>query len=73
MLKWFWGGREFMYRLATLCKCKIKDLAFNYLGIPLEADPRRVSIWNSIMKKIQKKAVGVEKKFFVICGASGTY
>ncbi|XP_016684081.1 uncharacterized protein [Gossypium hirsutum] len=36
-------NEEFMYRVAAICKCKIGELSFNYLGIPLRADPRKIS------------------------------
>lgn len=34
---------EFLYRMAASCKCKIEELHFKYLGIPLGADPRRIA------------------------------
>ncbi|KAH1131305.1 hypothetical protein J1N35_002683 [Gossypium stocksii] len=34
---------EFLFRMATICKYKIGLLPFNYLGIPLGADPRKIS------------------------------
>ncbi|KAH1131037.1 hypothetical protein J1N35_002415 [Gossypium stocksii] len=40
---------ELLYRLPALCKCKIGTLPFDYLGIPLGADLKRISTWNSIV------------------------
>ncbi|KAH1064475.1 hypothetical protein J1N35_029462 [Gossypium stocksii] len=49
---------EFMYRMATVCKCKINELSFNYLGIPLGANPRKISTWNRIVKRVERKLSG---------------
>lgn len=35
-------NEEILYRMAAICKCKTRSLPFNYLGIPLGADLRRV-------------------------------
>lgn len=34
---------EFLYRMSTACKCIIGELPFNYLGMPLGADQRKVA------------------------------
>lgn len=49
---------EFLYRLAATCKCNIGSLPFEYLGIPLGADSRRISTWNVIVEKFKTKLSG---------------
>lgn len=49
---------ELLYKLVVLCKCKIGTLPFDYLGIPLGADPRIISTWNTIVEKFKKKLFG---------------
>lgn len=43
--------------MAALCICKIEDLPFNYLGIPLGADPRKIATWDSIVERFSKNYV----------------
>ncbi|XP_012441922.1 uncharacterized protein LOC105766924 [Gossypium raimondii] len=49
---------EFMYRMVVVSKCKIKELSFNYLGIPLGVDPRKISTWNGIVERVERKLSG---------------
>ncbi|KAA3472507.1 reverse transcriptase [Gossypium australe] len=51
----FGTDEEFLLRMAALCRCKIRDLPFNYLGIPLRADPRKIATWDSIAERFCKK------------------
>ncbi|KAL4348484.1 hypothetical protein GQ457_17G013620 [Hibiscus cannabinus] len=37
------------------CGCKVGELHFYYLGIPLGEDPRRVKIWESIVDRLKLK------------------
>ncbi|KAG8502370.1 hypothetical protein CXB51_000305 [Gossypium anomalum] len=46
--------------MAAVCKCKIGVLPFNYLGIPLGADPKKISSWNGIMDRVERKPLRVE-------------
>ncbi|KAG8479491.1 hypothetical protein CXB51_029692 [Gossypium anomalum] len=43
---------EFMYRMAAVCKCKIGELLFNCLRVPLEANLRKISSWNGIVERV---------------------
>ncbi|KAK5832869.1 hypothetical protein PVK06_016675 [Gossypium arboreum] len=49
---------EFVFRMDVVCKCKFGDLPFNYLGIPLGADPRKISSWDGIVKRVERKLTG---------------
>ncbi|KAL4309232.1 hypothetical protein GQ457_01G010870 [Hibiscus cannabinus] len=44
--------------LAGCCGCKIGALPFNYLGIPLGVDPRRVSTWDPVIERFRMKLSG---------------
>ncbi|KAH1063559.1 hypothetical protein J1N35_028546 [Gossypium stocksii] len=52
------GEEEFLFRMATICKCKIEELPFNYLGVPLGADPRKIFSWNGIVERVERKLSG---------------
>ncbi|KAL4282530.1 hypothetical protein GQ457_16G016200 [Hibiscus cannabinus] len=41
--------------------CKIGALPFNYLGIPLGSDPRRVSTWDPVIERFRIKLSGNKK------------
>lgn len=45
---------EFMFKMVSLCKCKIGSLPFDYLRIPLGADPRKLATWKPIVEKFKK-------------------
>ncbi|KAH1114716.1 hypothetical protein J1N35_008094 [Gossypium stocksii] len=49
---------ELLFRMAAICRCKIGKLPFNYLGIPLGADPRKVSSWDAIIDRVERKLSG---------------
>lgn len=49
---------ELLYKFTALCKCKIGALPLSYLGIPLRAYLRRISIWDAIVEKFKKKFLG---------------
>ncbi|KAH1091895.1 hypothetical protein J1N35_019152 [Gossypium stocksii] len=44
--------------MAAICKCKIEALPFMYLGIPLGADPKKISTWDGIVEKVERKLAG---------------
>ncbi|KAB2063727.1 hypothetical protein ES319_A10G237100v1 [Gossypium barbadense] len=54
----FCVDEEFLSRMAAICKCKIGVFPFNYLGIPLGADPRKISSWNGIVDRVERKLSG---------------
>ncbi|KAA3481604.1 Retrovirus-related Pol polyprotein LINE-1 [Gossypium australe] len=51
---------ELLYRMAAICKCKIGALPFNYLGIPLGANPKRLSTWEPIIDRVRMKLLGLK-------------
>ncbi|KAK5834954.1 hypothetical protein PVK06_010634 [Gossypium arboreum] len=54
----FGVNKEFLYRLAAICKCKVGVLPICYLGIPLGADSRGVATWDVMVEKFRKKFAG---------------
>ncbi|XP_016737961.1 uncharacterized protein [Gossypium hirsutum] len=49
---------ELLFRLAAICKCKIGLLLFNYLGILLGANLKRLATWELITDRVRKKLSG---------------
>ena len=45
-----------------IMRCDVKCLPITYLGIPLEANPRRVETWRPVIDKIKKKLSGWKSK-----------
>lgn len=54
----FGVDEEFLSLMAAACKCKIGFFPFNYLGIPLGADPKNISYWNGIVDRVERKLSG---------------
>nr|KYP41653.1 LINE-1 reverse transcriptase isogeny [Cajanus cajan] len=50
-----------LVRFATLLNCKIMDMPFNYLELPIGANPRKLATWNPVIQKFKKKACTLEK------------
>lgn len=54
----FGTEEEFLFRMVVVCKCKIGELSFNFLGIPLGADLRKISSWDGIVERVKRKLSG---------------
>ena len=50
-------------RLATLISCKIGTLPMNYLGMPLGAPHKALSMWDLILEKIECHLAGWKKLY----------
>lgn len=46
--------------------CKTQKLPMMYLGLPVGANPRRKSTWQSVVDKVRKK-FSLEEKIVVLC------
>ncbi|KAH1073880.1 hypothetical protein J1N35_026208 [Gossypium stocksii] len=57
--------------MAAVCKCKIGELPFNYLGIPFGADPRKVSSWNGVVERVERKLSGWKYRRNSLWGCEG--
>ncbi|KAA3463549.1 LINE-1 reverse transcriptase isogeny [Gossypium australe] len=62
---------ELLFRLATSCKCEIGSLPFNYLGIPLGANLKRLATWEPIIDRVRKIVVFVADILHVLVLSSG--
>lgn len=47
--------RSQVQRYASLSNCKLLQIPFVYLGIPIGSNPRREEIWDPIVMKFNKK------------------
>jgi hypothetical protein len=50
-------------RLAALLSCKIGSIPMNYLGMPLGAPHKALSMWDSILEKIERRLAGWKKLY----------
>lgn len=55
-------------RYAKYLNCKILSIPFVYLGIPIEANPRRKETWEPIITKFKKKLATWRHKHLTIAG-----
>lgn len=53
---------------AEALNCLSKKLPFNFLGLPLGANPRRRSTWSPVVDKIQKKLSSWKRKLMSVAG-----
>ncbi|CAL5328668.1 unnamed protein product [Camellia sinensis] len=54
--------------LAHRLNCLSKRLPFNFLGLPLGANPRRKSTWNPILDKVSKRLSSWKRKLLSFAG-----
>ncbi|KAL4333388.1 hypothetical protein GQ457_07G006800 [Hibiscus cannabinus] len=50
--------KDLLNELEEKCGCKVGELPFTYLGIPLGADPRRATTWDPIIERFRLKLSG---------------
>ena len=50
-------------RLAALLSCKIGSIPLNYLGMPLGAPQKALSIWDPILEKVERRLAGWKKLY----------
>ncbi|XP_042961829.1 uncharacterized protein LOC122296285 [Carya illinoinensis] len=65
------GSVSNIYDLANIMGCKVSSLPMKYLGLPLEALHRSVSIWDGVIQKIETRLAGW-KKIYLSKGGSVT-
>ncbi|KAL7195785.1 hypothetical protein ACSBR1_035923 [Camellia fascicularis] len=61
-------NREFTSQVAEFFNCKMKILPINYLGMPLGANPKRVSTWEPIIDKVKKRLASWKKRYLSLGG-----
>lgn len=45
---------DILEAVATFLSCSTTSVPFNFLGIPMGANPRRKATWNPILDKMRK-------------------
>ncbi|XP_040930092.1 uncharacterized protein [Gossypium hirsutum] len=58
---------ELLFRMAAICKCKIGTLPFNYLGVPLGANLKRLHLGTN-HRQSQEEVVGIEMSITFMAG-----
>jgi hypothetical protein len=57
------GEIEDVERLAQLLGCQVASLPMTYLGLPLGASYKVVSIWNGIIEKMEQRLAGWKRMY----------
>jgi len=57
------GAVEDVEGLAHLLGCRVASLPMTYLGLPLGASYKSVSIWNGVIEKIERKLAGWKRMY----------
>ncbi|XP_058217454.1 uncharacterized protein LOC131328533 [Rhododendron vialii] len=59
---------EIVESYAEILGCKVIKLPTKYLGLPLGANPRRWSTWNSVIERFEKKLSSLNRKNITLGG-----
>jgi hypothetical protein len=59
------GAVEDVDRLAHLLGCRVASLPLTYLGLPLGASYKSVSIWNGVIEKTERRLVGWKRMYLL--------
>jgi len=57
------GAVEDVDRLAHLLGCRVASFPLTYLGLPLGASYKSVSIWNGVIEKMERRLAGWKRMF----------
>jgi hypothetical protein len=60
-------SQEFLSLASTFLNCKVSSIPFTYLGLPVGANPRRVSTWEPLLESLRKR-LGVWSNKYVSFG-----
>ncbi|XP_028062203.1 uncharacterized protein LOC114265575 [Camellia sinensis] len=61
-------NKVFTSQVAEFFNCKMKILPINYLGMPLGANPKRVSTWEPIIDKVKKRLASWKRRYLSLRG-----
>ncbi|XP_028108106.1 uncharacterized protein LOC114306978 [Camellia sinensis] len=61
-------NRDFTSQVVEFFNCRVSSLPINYLGMPLGANPKRVSTWEPIINKVKKRIVSWKKRYLSLGG-----
>jgi hypothetical protein len=59
---------SFLDSAASFLKCVVGLLPFTYLGLPVGANPRRLSTWNPVLDVIQRRLASWKNKYVSLGG-----
>lgn len=48
---------------ASLLNCKVGKLPFNYLGLPIGTNPRKLVTWNLVVQKVKSRLCSWSSKY----------
>jgi hypothetical protein len=57
------GALEDVEGLAHLLGCQVASLPMTYLGLPLDASYKFVSIWNGVIEKMERRLAGWKRMY----------
>jgi hypothetical protein len=52
---------EDIEELASILGCRVSSLPMKYLGLPLGASYKAISIWNGVIEKMKRRLAGWKK------------
>lgn len=55
-------GEGEIHGLASLLNCRVMKVPFTYLGLPVGGNPRRISFWDTVVKKMSGRLTQWRKK-----------
>ncbi|XP_028122010.1 uncharacterized protein LOC114319199 [Camellia sinensis] len=61
-------NRDFTSQVAEFFNCRVSSLPINYLGMPLGANPKRLSTWEPIINKVKKRLASWKKRYLSLGG-----
>lgn len=59
---------NFYLATSLFLNCKCGDVLFKYLGLPIEANPRRVATWQSVIDSTRKRLAAWKRKHLSLGG-----
>jgi len=57
-----------MDEIVQVLNCKAGTLPTTYLGLPLGASNKDLSVWNPVIERVKKQPEGWQKRYFPKCG-----
>jgi hypothetical protein len=59
---------SFLNCAASLLNCKIGSIPFTYLGLPVDANSRKASTWEPVVKAIEKRLISWKNHYVSLGG-----
>ncbi|MCI32708.1 RNA-directed DNA polymerase (Reverse transcriptase), partial [Trifolium medium] len=61
-------GDSWLAEAASVLDCIVGKVSFQYLGLPIGGDPRRLSFWDPVLTRIQNRLSGWKSRFLSFGG-----